>query len=92
MEIVWSESALYSYFRVVDYLLENWTHLELLAFEKNVDKLLEQITLNNDLCPQSKLFGYRKCLIDKHNSLVYDITNNTIVIVSITDNRSIHPF
>lgn len=25
MEIAWTESALQSYFRVVDYLLDNWT-------------------------------------------------------------------
>jgi hypothetical protein len=50
--------------------------------------LLEKIVVHNDLCPESSLFGYRKCVIDEHNSLIYCIVNNTIFLVTFVDNRS----
>ena len=88
MEIVWSETALETFFRVVDYLFEHWSIKEIETFEKNVDSLLEKIETNNELCPESNLYGYRKCVIDEHNSLVYSIVNNTIFLVTFIDNRS----
>jgi hypothetical protein len=37
MEIVWSETALETFFGVVDYLFEHWSIKEIEIFEKNVD-------------------------------------------------------
>ena len=88
MEIVWSETSLETFFKVVDYLFEHWTLKEIKTFEKNVDKLLEKIIINNQLCPESKMFGYRKCIIDSHNALVYSIINDKIFLVTFVDTRS----
>jgi hypothetical protein len=88
MEIVWSETSLETFFKVVDYLFEHWTLKEIQSFEISVDKLLEKISINNELCPESKMFGYRKCLIDTHNALVYSIINNKIFLITFIDTRS----
>ena len=88
MEIVWSETALETFFKVIDYLFEHWTDKEIQAFETNVDTLIENLTSFNQICPEAKLFGYRKCVIDKHNSLVYHIENNILYLVTFIDNRS----
>jgi len=88
MEIVWSETSLETFFKVVDYLFENWTLKEIKRFETSVDTLLEKISINNELCPESKIFGYRKCIIDSHNALVYSIINNKIFLVTFIDTRS----
>ncbi|MEP7094755.1 MAG: type II toxin-antitoxin system RelE/ParE family toxin [Flavobacterium sp.] len=92
MEIVWSETALETFFKVVDYLFDHWSNKEIEAFELNVDALIEKIASFNQICPESKLFGYRKCVIDEHNSLVYHITNNTLYLVAFIDNRSQHSY
>jgi len=92
MEIVWSETALNSYLGTIDYLFEKWSLKEIINFENKVDNLLEHILANNDLCPKSKFFGYRKCSIDGINSLVYAIVNNTLFLVTFLDNRSSNLF
>lgn len=92
MEVVWTEVALESFFKVVDYLYDQWSIKEIETFENNVDELIERIASFNQICPESKLFGYRKCVIDEHNSLIYHVTNNTLLLVAFIDNRSQHSF
>lgn len=92
MDIVWSETALNSYLGTVDYLFEKWSLKEITNFENRVDNLLENILANNNLCPESKFFGYRKCSIDGVNSLIYSIVNNTLFLVTFLDNRSLNLF
>nr|WP_315151852.1 hypothetical protein [uncultured Flavobacterium sp.] len=88
MEIVWSETSLETFFKVIDYLFEHWTLKEIQKFETSVDELLEKISINNELCPQSKILGYRKCIIDTQNALVYSIISNKIFLVTFIDTRS----
>lgn len=92
MEIIWSETALNSFLSTVDYLFEKWSIKEINSFESKVDDLLETLLANNELCPESKIFGYRKCSIDGINSLVYSIVNNKLFLVTFLDNRSSNLF
>lgn len=92
MTVVWSETALETFLKVVDYLFEHWSIEEIETFENKVDDLLEKLKTHNKLCPESRLHGYRKCVIDQHNSLVYSIVNNTIFLVTFIDNRSQNVF
>ena len=82
MEVVWTEVALESFFKVVDYLYDNWSSKEIETFENNVDDLIERIASFNQIYPESKLFGYRKCVIDEYNSLIYHVVNNTLLLVA----------
>nr|WP_315198127.1 hypothetical protein [uncultured Flavobacterium sp.] len=88
MEIVWSETSLETFLKVVDYLFEQWSIKEIQNFETSVDELLEKISTHNELCPKSKIFGYRKCIIDAQNALVYSIINNKVFLVTFIDTRS----
>lgn len=92
MEVVWTETALETFFKVVDYLYDNWSSKEIETFENNVDELIERIASFNQICPESKLFGYRKCVIDEHNSLIYHVVNSSLLVVTFIDNRSQHSF
>ena len=92
MEVVWTDIALETFFKVVDYLYDHWSNKEIETFENNVDELIERIASFNQICPESKLFGYRKCVIDEHNSLIYHVANNTLLLVTFIDNRSQHSF
>ena len=71
MEIVWSDETLKKYFKVLDYLFNNWSLNEIENFENNFDGLIERIKTNKEICPKSKILNFRKCLIDKNNSLIY---------------------
>jgi plasmid stabilization system protein ParE len=92
MEIVWTETALETFLRVVDFLSDSWTMTEIESFDKNVDALIDRIATYNQICPESKLFGYRKCVIDEQNSMIYHIINNKLLIVTYIDNRSQHSY
>ncbi len=92
MEIIWTDTALETYLKVIDYLFDYWTIKELDFFEVDVDQLIERISTYNQICPESELFGYRKCVIDEHNSLVYLIENNKLLLVTFIDNRSQHSY
>lgn len=92
MEIVWSETALETFFKVIDYLFDNWSENEIENFDNNVEALIQRIASQNQICPESKLFSYRKCVIDEHNSLVYDIVDDKLFLVTFLDNRSSHSY
>ncbi len=42
MEIVWSETVLETFLRVIDYLFDNWSKIEINKFDEDVDSLLEK--------------------------------------------------
>ncbi|MFC4685710.1 type II toxin-antitoxin system RelE/ParE family toxin [Epilithonimonas pallida] len=92
MEIIWSDEALKNYFKVLDYLFDNWTSNEIENFESNFDELIERIKVNTRICPKSKILNFRKCLIDKNNSLIYQEINGKIFLISLMDNKSSHPY
>lgn len=90
MEVVWTENAIESFCKVVDYLFDNWSIEAIETFELETDKVIERVASFNQICPDSKLFGYRKCVIDHQNSMIYHIVNNKLLIVTFIDNRSQH--
>ena len=92
MEIVWSDETLKNYFKVLDYLFDNWSLNEIENFENNFDGLIERIKTNKEICPKSKIINFRKCLIDKNNSLIYQEVNGKIFLISLIDNRSSHQY
>ena len=92
MEIVWSDETLKNYFKVLDYLFDNWSLNEIENFENNFDRLIERIKTNKEICQKSKIINFRKCLIDKNNSLIYQEVNGKIFLISLIDNRSSHQY
>ena len=88
MEIIWSETALETYLKVIDYLFEKWTIKEINNFETKVDTLLDKILNFDQFCPKSKILDYKKCSIDANNSVVYTLVNNNVLLITFLDNRS----
>jgi len=92
MEIVWSETALETFLKVIDYLSDHWTAKQVKSFDENVETLLQSLTSQHHICPESKIYGFRKCVIDPYNSLVYYVSKDTIFLVTFLDNRSLHDY
>jgi len=92
MEIVWSEEILRNYLGVLDYLFEHWSVKEIESFENTFDNLIARIKEHTEICPKSLFLNYRKCLIDKNNSLIYQEVNDVIFLIAIIDNRSLHQY
>ena len=53
MEIAWTETALDTFFRVIDYLSDNWTNVEVETFDQNVDALIDSVATFKQICPEA---------------------------------------
>lgn len=92
MKVVWSQTAIDTYLKIVDDIFENWTIKKVVNFQEEVDKLLERLKIYNELCPVSKQLNYRKCVVTEQTSLIYSLTKKDIYLVTFIDNRSLHKF
>jgi plasmid stabilization system protein ParE len=90
MKISWTPTAKKTYFKVLEYLAENWTKREVKKFINEVDSLLTQITENPEVFQASgKKKNIRKALINKNNTLYYRIKpkEKELELITFWDNR-----
>ncbi len=93
MTIIWSPTSLDSYEEIIDEIIDIWNYNIVLRFSKSVDSLLEKLENNKSICP--KLNGdktIRKCIISKHNSLLYQIHADHIELLLFIKNKTDHNY
>jgi plasmid stabilization system protein ParE len=87
--IYWSPLAEETYLKTLSEILDRWSVKEALAFEAKVESLIKKIKSHKRLCPPSaKQNKLRRCVITHQTSLVYQINDKIIELVSFYDNRS----
>lgn len=86
--IIWASSAKRDFSNILEYLSDKWNisvaNQYLIQIEKNVH-FIQQTPyqfpfINNNL-------NIHKCVISKHNSIIYKIETNTVIILRIFDTR-----
>ena len=90
MDIIWSAKAKISYFKVLDYLNENWTQKEIIQFNQRSQIVLKAIKKNPGIFPCSiKNKEIRKAIVDKNNVFFYkvDTFNQKIHLLTFFDCR-----
>ena len=90
MEVVWSAKARVTYFRILDYLDQNWTKKEIIQFNERTQLVIGAILKNPGIFPDSdKKKNIRKALIDKNNLLFYkiDLFHHKIYLLTFFDSR-----
>ena len=92
MNIIWSATAERTYLFIITQILEKWTVKEARRFIADVDKLLLTVSKNNQICPASKTYNLRKCVVNNHISLIYKLSKNKIELVTFIYNKSGHSF
>ena len=90
MKITWSAQAKKDYYKVLDYLHENWGINEVKSFIDKTEQVLKAIKKHPQAfieSPQKK--HVRKGLVTKHNSLFYKVKPNKkeIILLTFWDNR-----
>jgi len=85
--IVWSPTARITYFRILEYLDENWTEKELKAFIIRTEEAINHIGTNPLLYQYSKESNTHRCVIVKQVSLFYRNQSSTIELLVFLDNR-----
>jgi len=90
MEISWTQIVKKTYFKVLDYLAEEWTKKEVENFVHKVESILEQIKSNPEMFEASrKKKNVRKGLINKQNTLYYRVKprKNELELITFWYNR-----
>ncbi len=74
MTVIWSERALKTYFKVADYLQEEWGEAVLDNFITKVDSLIELIQEMPTMFELSRKYkNVRKGFVTEHNTLYYRV-------------------
>lgn len=90
MKIIWSTLAKDYYIYIIEQLFEKWNIKIVEKFENEINSLVKNISKNNQICPQSRITNYHKCIVNKHISLIYRIENERIEIITLLFNKSDH--
>ncbi len=90
MEIIWSAKARITFFGVLDYLQKNWSKTEIIQFYRKTEVVIQSIQKNPGIFAcSSKHKHIRRAVIDKNNSLFYQVDkkNRKIYLLTFFDNR-----
>lgn len=90
-KLFWSDRALDDLQNIINYLNEKWTQKEIRNFVRRLDKRIELIFGNPRLFPKtSKRKNIRRSVLTKHTVIYYEVTENSVTIVTLFDPRQ-HP-
>ncbi|MFD2531345.1 type II toxin-antitoxin system RelE/ParE family toxin [Gracilimonas halophila] len=87
-QLVWSLESSNKIRDIKAYLLEEWSETEVNSFLLKLKKFENRISYFPKLYPSSLKFPhFRKAVISKHQSVIYEIGEETIKVITILDNR-----
>nr|WP_321452847.1 type II toxin-antitoxin system RelE/ParE family toxin [uncultured Carboxylicivirga sp.] len=93
MKITWSAQAKLDYYKVLDYLNENWSINEVKSFIDKTEEVLNVIKKHpQSFTETSRIKNVRKGLVTKHNYLFYKVMlkKKEIILLTFWDTRQDH--
>jgi plasmid stabilization system protein ParE len=85
--VIWSPKARLTYYKILEYLVENWTLKELEDFVDRTEDVINHICDNPLLYPYSGKGEIHRCVVVKQINLFYRIKTTTIELLVFWDNR-----
>ena len=86
--IIWSPLAVSDLYNTLDYLQNKWNEQVILAFLDEIEKLLQQVSVNPKQFP---LVNWKKdvriCVLTKHTTLFYRENKETVELLRFFDTR-----
>lgn len=90
--IIWTDTAEETYLALLQLVYSQSTEAALLLDSK-LEKLLSRLRQFKFHCPPlEQIPGLRRCLVTANLGLVYDVSGDDVIIVSVYDTRTDHPF
>ncbi|MGI9649566.1 type II toxin-antitoxin system RelE/ParE family toxin [Chryseobacterium sp. RLHN22] len=86
MEIKFSDESLSDLRNIEEFLLKKWNTKVFESFLTKLDEIVDIICEGNVVFGKYENTKYHKVLITKHNSLIYLIENDVLVIIRILQN------
>lgn len=87
LNIRWTKRAEKSFDEIVERIEERWSEKSAKKFVRKTDKVLDLMSDNPLMFPESKKKGIRKGLITKQTSVYYRVFKNIIRLITFRDNR-----
>jgi plasmid stabilization system protein ParE len=85
---VLSEQAKNSIEDIADYLVEEWSEKVSKKFLSDISKTIKQLETMPHMFPPSEIeTAFRRCIVNKHTVLYYQIEENLIQILEIKGTR-----
>ena len=90
--VQWTEVAKDDYVSVLKSTYEQSADTAVLLDEK-MEALLSNLCQFKHFCPPTQKFPkFRRCILTKYLALVYEVGEESILILSVFDTRAQHPF
>ena len=86
-EIIWSPQSEETFYKVVEYLQENWTENELNNFIVATEKVISYISENPLMFRKTNKKNIHEALVTPQNLLIYKIYVDRIVLITFYDTR-----
>ena len=81
LKIVWTPQAEKGLKKVLTYLEEEWTEMEILQLENNIRNFLAHINKYPEMYPETEMHkNVRKGLVDKNNYIIYRVNSGKGII------------
>jgi plasmid stabilization system protein ParE len=91
-DIRWALNARQNYLKTLEYLADEWGVEVAMSLDLKMDNILEQIAEHPQMYAYSKVDDTRKCVINKHNFILYKDYPEYIEIQAFIDARSDHNY
>jgi plasmid stabilization system protein ParE len=92
LPVVWSSRSRQNYGDIIDYLSSHSIDTAI-KLDERVDKLMKQISrFPFSFRASAKEKRFRKAVVTKHFSFVYQVKGKYVYVVAFIDNRSPHEF
>lgn len=85
-KVTLTDEAKFDVFLVEDYLYHKYSLKVLFEFNENFDLALERLSYGNVIFQRYENTKYRKFLLTKHNTIIYEDTPKEIFVVKILQN------
>ncbi|KNB62180.1 type II toxin-antitoxin system RelE/ParE family toxin [Chryseobacterium sp. Hurlbut01] len=86
MNIFWTNRAKLDLEILEDFLIENWGFEVLESFYEILDRKISLLENGNLVHQKYEDTDFHKVLITKHNSIIYEISNNQINLLNMIKN------
>ncbi|MDD2387698.1 MAG: type II toxin-antitoxin system RelE/ParE family toxin [Bacteroidales bacterium] len=86
-KVLWTQEANKNLSIIIKYLEDNWTKKEIEKFLKKLNKHISIIQSQPDSFPKTNNYNVRQSVVTKQITLYYSISQDTLNIVSLFDNR-----
>lgn len=86
-EIIWSPQSESTFYKVLEYLQENWTEKEINYFLAATEKVINYIAENPLMFRKTNKRNIHEALVTPQNLLIYKIYSNHIVLITFYDTR-----